>query len=223
MDKVKFQKTKAHQRYLLEGNPVPGVTTVLGMLNKPALLYWAWDLGQKGIDYRKAKDAAADVGTITHWLIECHLKGFEPDTSEFAPADLSKAENAVIKFMTWWDMQGFAVIESETQIVSHDGYGGTLDIIARDREGKICLVDLKTSKGIYDEYWTQVAAYGKLWNENQLDSIDRYIICRIGKEAEDADFEIQERTNLDQHVEFFSHLLKAYQTRPRPTKKQIHA
>lgn len=63
--------TKAHTRYRTKsGMIVPGVTTVLSLLAKPALIYWAWNLGMQGEDYRKIKEKAADIGTVTHYLVE---------------------------------------------------------------------------------------------------------------------------------------------------------
>ena len=219
MDKIKFEKTKAHQRYKLpDGTVVPGVTTVLGIMNKPALLNWAWKLGMEGIDFRKAKDQAADIGTIAHWLIECHLIGVEPDTGDFSPNDLDKAKLAVGKFIAWWEAGSFTLVSSEKQLVASvkPYYGGTLDIMARDIDGRVVLIDLKTSKAIYDEYWQQVAAYGELYEQNRSfdttiheDSISRYMICRIGKE-EVSNFEVQERTDLKRELNIFVKCLELY-------------
>lgn len=205
--KESFSKTRAHQRYkLADGTPVPGVTTVLGILAKPALLHWAWECGMAGEDYRKTRDAAADVGTIAHWLIECHLRGVEPDTSGFSPADLDKAENAAIKFIAWWDAGRYELVAAEQQLVSErHRYGGTLDIVAR-RGGETVLVDIKTSKAIYPEYWRQVAAYGRLLDEPPA----AYVICRIGKEASDGDFEVAERREVGGHWRVFLACLDAY-------------
>lgn len=201
MEKVKYNKIRAHQRYKTDdGMPVPGVTTVLSVQAKPAL-----------IDYKKVKDCAADIGSISHWLIECHLKRIEPDTSEFSPADFGKAENAMIKFLSWWDKSGMEYISSEQQLVSEkERFGGTLDIVARDAGGVLCLIDIKTSKGIYDEYWQQVAAYGALWNESAMEKIGLYYICRFGKDEADSDFEVQERKDLAPHLAVFRAFLVAY-------------
>lgn len=212
-DKVKFSKTKAHQRYTLaDGTPVPGVTTVLGVLNKPALMHWAWEQGRAGLDYRKTKDQAANIGTLAHWLCECHLKGQEPDTSEFSAADIDKAENAALKFMGWWDSAGLVLVGSECQIVSETHrYGGTLDIVACDKQGRGVLVDLKSSKGIYDEYFFQLAAYSKLLPTPEMPAvISRCVIVRIGKEAEDGDFEVQERADLSREWMVFEAALRLH-------------
>jgi hypothetical protein len=213
MEKVKLEKTKSHQTYKTkDGVKVPGVTTVLGIINKPALLAWAWQCGVDGIDFRKSKDKAADIGTIAHFLIECHLKGQEADTSDFSPADVSKAENAVIKFMSWWDAGKFKVVASEAQLVSENyRYGGTLDIVAKDSQGITSLIDLKTGKGIYNEMWHQVnGAYRQLWDElHPDDEVERVIICRIGKE-EVGDFETQERIVAGRDFEIFKAALDLY-------------
>ena len=95
-------KTKANQKYkMLSGEIVPSVTTVLGILAKPALIHWAWDCGMKGEDYRKVRDTAADIGTLAQFLILCHLKGEKPDLSEYSPADVDKAETCLIKYWDW--------------------------------------------------------------------------------------------------------------------------
>lgn len=205
MDKVKYEKTKAHQRYKTsDGATVPGVTTALGIINKPQLLAWAWKCGCDGIDYRKTSGQAADIGSIAHWLVECHLKGQTPDTSEFAPADLAKAENAYIKFLSWWDKSGLRYVASEMQLVSElERYGGTLDIMAEGRDGEKVLVDLKTSKAIYTPEMTmQLAAYANLYHEVHGEQVKRYIICRIGKENE-GDFEVREWTDLNAELDGF--------------------
>lgn len=214
MNKVKLEKTKAHQRYkLADGTTVPGVTTVLGVQDKPALLQWAYQCGVDGIDYRKSRDNAADIGTIAHFLIECHLKGVEPDKADFAPADLDKAENAVIKFLSWWDSMGFEFIASEVQLVSEKyRYGGTLDILAR-LKGEVILIDLKTSKAIYDEYWQQLAAYQVLAVFVRCDMVKRVFICRIGKGENEGDFEAQERADLGKYWDVFTACLELYRAK----------
>jgi hypothetical protein len=203
---AKYDPTAAHQSYkLADGTPVPGVTTVLGVINKPALLGWAWEEGRAGRDYRKSRDKAADVGTLAHWMIECHLKGLTPVVDTFSAEDISKAENAVIKFMSWWDSQGLMLVASECQLVSEDMHcGGTLDIVARRRDGALALVDIKTSKGIYDEMIYQVAAYAAMWNEQPgSEPIAACIIARFGKQLDEGDFEVREFGDLSKHLTVF--------------------
>ena len=66
--------TKAHQQYRLkDGTIVPGVTTPLGILAKPGLVPWAWNLGREGLDYRKVSEKGMDIGSLAHMMIECDL------------------------------------------------------------------------------------------------------------------------------------------------------
>jgi hypothetical protein len=207
MNKVKYERLKAHQRYKgLDGTVYPGATTVLGVKNKPALLHWAWKQGQAGLDLKKVQQEAFDIGSCAHFMLECHVKGLEPDLGAFAADDVDKATNAYLKWLDWWQGGGFTLLHSELQLVSPDHkYGGTLDLVVKDAEGRHVLVDYKTSKAIYGEYKAQVAAYAKLYDAGRVQMIDgkpthrmppggcisRWIIVRIGKE-ETGDFEARE-------------------------------
>ena len=59
-ERVAAKGARQHTVYkLASGARVPGVTTVLSVLNKPALVPWANKLGLEGIDVRKYVDALA--------------------------------------------------------------------------------------------------------------------------------------------------------------------
>jgi hypothetical protein len=90
---VRLEKLKAHQKYILkDGTQVVGASTIAKIGDDQSnLIHWAWNLGNKNQDYRKVRDRAADIWTITHFAIECFFHGWEPDLSEFAPADIEKA------------------------------------------------------------------------------------------------------------------------------------
>lgn len=200
---VRLERERAHQRYIQkDGTEVPGVTTILGVMAKPALIKWAWEQGRKGLDYRKVSTKAADIGTIAHFLVECHLKGVTPDLQEFAPADVKVAKGCFQKFMGFWKESGLTFEASECQLVSEIyPYGGTLDIIARDSRQRPVLVDIKTSKGIYEEYWYQVAAYSRLAQEKLGLRFQSVVICRIGKD--DGEFEHEVRQDLSHEWKVF--------------------
>ncbi|GAI31664.1 unnamed protein product, partial [marine sediment metagenome] len=170
--------TKAHQRYRnAQGVVIPGVTTILGLLNKPALIPWAWKLGMQGEDYRKVSDRAANIGTIAHYLVECNLKGITPDLKDFIPSSIEIAKVAFGNFQEWWQEEHLILVESECQLASESMQcGGTLDCVAQKYfnptdllPGELWLVDIKTSKAVYDEMLYQLAAYWALWNENHPD------------------------------------------------------
>lgn len=161
--------TKAHQRYRVNGTIVPGVTTVLNLLAKPALIYWAWNLGMQGEDYRKVSGKAADIGTIAHYMVECFLKAKEPDLDDYSNANIRKAKVAFGAFKEWWEGSDLKIIAVEEQMSSKRMLcGGTIDCIALSQKtGAIRLIDVKTSKGVYDEHKYQLAAYWAMWDENK--------------------------------------------------------
>jgi hypothetical protein len=190
---VRLEKTRAHQKYpLKDGTDVPGASTIAKIgEDSSGLIHWAWKLGMDGQDYRKVRDKAADIGTIAHFLIECFLHNHVADLSEFSSADIEKATIAFNNFKRWWDDEGLTVIEPEVQLVSETYlFGGTIDAPSRDRDGKIVLLDWKTSKAIVGAHKVQLAGYEQLWNENRPDmKVQRRGIVRIGKESPD-DFEV---------------------------------
>lgn len=202
--RVKFAKTKAHQRYRTkDGKVVPGVTTVLGVINKPALLKWAWQCGMDGIDLEKARGEAADIGTLAHFMVECHHNGVEADLSEFSAEQQDKAANSFLKFLEFWQRSGLKVVHTEAQLVSEDfRFGGTVDTIFEDADGNLGILDTKTSKAIYNEMSWQLAGYRRLVEENLNRVVMRTIIVRIGKE-EAGDMEISERSLSERHWNVF--------------------
>jgi hypothetical protein len=208
-------KTKAHTRYYLSnGTEVPGVTTVLQVLSKPALIHWAWELGMKGEDYRKTRDNLADVGTIAHYLVECELKGETPDLKDYSPDDIDLAENALIKFYEWQKQHTIEVIFAEQSLVSEQfKFGGTLDCLAYV-DGVKTLLDFKTSKSIYAEHIIQLSAYLQLLRENNHPDVRDIRVLRIGRTEEEGYEEIVKKAvDLENHWKLFQHCLEIYRLR----------
>lgn len=202
-------KTKAHTQYYLNtGDSIPGVTTVLSILAKPALIKWANNLGLQGIDSSKYRDKMADVGTITHLLVMCHLTNTKPDLSEYSPADIDIAHNCMASYHQWEKSHEVKPVLVETPLSSDIyGYGGTLDCLAYIN-GELELLDFKTSNGIWPEYFYQLAAYRQLLIE-QGHKVNRARILRIGKDS-NSDFEDRTITTFDNEFQLFLHCLSIY-------------
>jgi len=209
VEEIKAKKTRAHIRYqLLDKTPVPGVTTVLGILSKPALIHWSWNLGMQGIDYRKFRDNLADVGTLSHQMILDYFNKVKTDTSEYSKSQIELAENCLLSFWEWEKGHNIEVIMAEAQLVSIEyGYGGTIDCFCK-LDGQPTLLDFKTGKAIYPEFFYQLAAYEQLLTEaGQLIEVTR--ILRIGRD-EDEGFEERSVGKLDKQFEIFTHCLAIY-------------
>lgn len=202
-------KNKVHTQYKVKtGTLVPGVTTVLAILAKPALLEWAYQCGLKNLDFHKVRDTAGDIGTLAHYLILCDLKGEKPDLSEYSQANIDKANNCLKSYYAWLKQNPIKPIMVETPLISEKfGYGGTLDLYGQIGSDNV-LIDFKTSKGIWNEYLYQVAAYNQLLLENDYHT-DKAIILRINKESND-DFEIRTVNKIDKYFEVFRHCLRVY-------------
>lgn len=176
---------RAHQVYKsAAGKRLPGVTTILGILEKPGLLKWAWRMGQDGKDIEKVRDEAAAIGTVAHARVEAHLRGMEFDASGITLERMTQSGYAFDGFLSWWEREGYSVVATELQLVSERWQvGGTLDILAKDRDGNLVLVDIKTSNGLYREHRLQVAAYAAMYEETHLaQPISRLVIVRIPKD-----------------------------------------
>ena len=204
------RKTKAHIRYKNKaGEIVPGVTTVLGVLNKPALVLWANRLGLKGVDSTKYRDEMADIGTLAHYLILCHLKGEKAETDDYSRDQIDKPETCLLKYWDWEAQYHFKPLFVEIPLVSEFfGFGGTIDHVAMNGGNAMVLVDYKTGKGIYEEMAYQLGAYALLLEEAGY-PIREARILRIGRD-ENEGFEEKVYPNLRREQEIFLHCLSIY-------------
>ena len=203
------KSVKVHTVYKTkDGVRVPGVTTVLGILNKPALIHWAWDLGTKGIDYKKYRDDKADIGTLAHDMVMCHLKGEEVDTTGYTEKQIDLAETCFLKYLEWESQHKIEPVLLETPLVSEKyRYGGTMDNYCL-LDGIPTLVDYKTSKAIYSEMFYQLGGYGNLLIENNY-QVERHMILRLGRNEEEG-FEVKERIDLGLETKIFLKLTEVY-------------
>lgn len=178
---VQLQFNDFGHKYVLlpEGKPVPSVTTIKSVLNKPALVNWA---ANQAVDHiasclkpgvsmdeveinmllsaaRKAhtqkKQDSAEIGSMVHEWLSKFIKGENPDMP-VSPL----MHKAVSNFLEWKDKHKVKFILSEQPVYSREyNYCGTLDFVA-EIEGNLFLGDIKTSNAIYEDYWIQLAAYG---------------------------------------------------------------
>lgn len=192
---------KKHAYYWLEkGYFVPGVTSILGILDKPALLPWAAGLASKyvqknlpenatkeqieavcekaKIEWRSVRDAAGDIGTQVHAVAESMFKG-EPIALPSDPL----AINGVKALQEWIANNDIQPIEVERIVFSKSCFvAGTMDMLAAVN-GKLTQVDFKTGKGVYPEHKFQTAIYGKAWAEENGEEIEQIIIVNLNKET----------------------------------------
>ena len=161
---------------LADGTRVPGVTTILYTINKPALPAWANKLGRQGINSTEFLDHVADAGTLSHALIEAQLTGSAADTSGYDDDQVRMAQNALASFRAWAGDKVLETRHMELALVSEaHRYGGTLDwygLLA----GVPTLIDFKTSSAIYDDHCYQLSGYFQLLVENGYEAAQARIV-----------------------------------------------
>ena len=208
-----FKRHRAHIIYRTkDGMRVPGTTTITGLLDKPALVGWANNLGLQGISSRDYVDSMAGVGTLAHAICVSMLTGeLTENLDEYAPIEVRLARNSAAKFQVWLDEHEFKPILIEQPLVSEEHrFGGTVDLYGM-LDGVHTLVDLKTGKAIYPEMVYQLAAYRQLLIEHGY-PVDTVRIVRIGRDESEG-FEEQIFGNLDKAWRVFWHLRQIYDLR----------
>lgn len=156
-----------HKGYFLkDGTRVPSVTTVLGRFKDAGpLMYWAWQCGKDGKDFREERDRAADAGTLAHKAVEDFVHGAPVHIESADLETRRRAQTAFEAFKEWAAQTQLRVDRTELPLVSEQyRFGGTFDAILMG--SKRAMGDWKSSNGIYPEYLAQLAAYGQLWREN---------------------------------------------------------
>ena len=177
---------RSSKTYTINGESYHRVTTVLGILAKPALVPWATktalaqceeallkrtgahitDTEIKAIikEARKkpdqARDKAADFGSLAHDSIEHYIDtGTMPVEPEF--------QRVVIAYDEWRTANNLQIDLTENLVWDETlGYGGTVDAIGYKQiplgttstANVLVLADWKTG-GLYREAYLQVAAY----------------------------------------------------------------
>ena len=162
-------------RYMYNGKNVPRVTEVLSkMISEEKLMSWANSLGFKHQRYKDVLSKAAVFGTKIHHGIECFLKGEK--IPEDTPSICFKA------FQEWWkiiETTDYEIVGQEQKLVC-EWYGGTYDCLMKIN-GKLYLIDFKTSNHVTYKYYLQLAAYSKVLREKENINIDGVLILQLNK------------------------------------------
>lgn len=217
------------------GKRVASVTTVNGVLGKDALIKWAAEEERSGVlacmesgealpdslFYETKRDRAANVGTIAHAMAEAFVNGLDLETDNLPAELVAQARFPFERFRARWIEQGLELVESEVEMVSERWQvGGTADLIVRNRDGRLGLMDLKTSKASkwwpYDETFAQVAAYAEMWAELSREPVEWIELSRIGNTPEDEGQAFA--VNADQRaagLDLFTAALAAYRAKAR--------
>jgi hypothetical protein len=198
--------------YGFDGVMYPGTTGILKVLDKSGpLMAWASRMtaeaavgmaptlaqlvetvGQEGavkaLTARSAwkNETARDLGTEIHGYADLIAQG-KP-----LPAMLPDTLKRVDGYEQWLRTSGWQIRCSEGRLVNvTKGYGGTLDLLAYDRDGATVLADIKTGNvayngKVYESIVLQLAAYGDMeWLDMDdgaiyaMPQVDRYAVIHV--------------------------------------------
>lgn len=143
----------------------PSVTYVLSYFPKDKFFEsWMKDVGHNAdLIMRRA----GDEGTQVHQAIERYLEGKEItwiDENGNARYNLT-VWKMILRFVDFWQTHKPTLIESEVHLFSDDlKVAGTGDLIV-EIDGKLWLLDIKTSNSLHFTYDLQLCVYRKAWSE----------------------------------------------------------
>jgi hypothetical protein len=196
----------SHQ-YWVNGKRATGVTTFIGIKDKSRpLVIWATEIYRDfllgaikvavitvehiyrgAVLHEERKREAAETGNKIHDWCEQYIKSIL-DPKNVAIPDMPEEQAVkigVAAFLDWVAEHKPKFKSSERLVYSKKhGYVGTLDIEA-EIKGKLYLIDLKSSNGLYNTVNMQTAAYVKADEEESGRKYAGRWAIRISKESEE--------------------------------------
>ncbi len=196
-------------RYKYAGDWVPSVSSILNRAGKDALVPWAAnqpaddvikrgkplpndpthivislnDVNEARTAHTRTKEAAGDVGTEIHDYAKAYMRGQRPKLPD---------DEVVIRvaesFRQWHAKSKFDGFQLERPIYSRaHNYAGTPDFWGK-YNGELYVIDYKTSKGVYSNFWLQTMAYRlAIMEERGLKNLRRGIL-HMSKETGRVEF-----------------------------------
>lgn len=174
-----------------------------------ALLTWvtqAEEIAMQAPDV--VRDEAAALGTTAHHAIDALISGSRTNTRGLP----FQAKNVADGFLMWKeDNPDLNVERGETLVYSEKfRYAGELDSLARDSNGKLVVLDWKTSNSVQREYAMQLAAYAHAVTEITGEEVSAAWCVRFGKFK--PSYEACKVADLDASFKQFTHALELWRT-----------
>lgn len=148
--------------------PLPSVTTILGVMSKPALEFWkiktavtsaltdpSQSVEEAMASIYKKRDTAGDEGSNAHQILE-HIAKEGDDGVEYQ-GKVGRYVEAYRKFVQ--EMPHKTIFTEKTVYSTKHRFAGTLDTVLELTSGRRVLVDFKTSNFIAPEFDLQLKAY----------------------------------------------------------------
>lgn len=164
-----IQSFKNANGYEIDGIWYPRVTSIVSIKAKPALyMFYAALPDYKTGEAIKAK--SAEEGTLIHETIEAILRRDPVVIPE-------SIKSAIGAFMDFYSKNDIVAHKIEERVISKEHhYAGTMDVLA-EVNGKLGVLDIKTSMAIYRDYSMQTSAYIQALKEDpNMPPLTRWIL-----------------------------------------------
>ncbi len=126
--------------------------------------------------HNREKNRTSDLGTRVHSWVELDMKGVVQEIPDDIAAPISA-------YKKWRKTEGIAsIIALEKMIYHPTGFAGTVDAVLRLTDGRVAVVDFKTSASIYDSHILQIGAYARAWEHVHGDPVPIGWVARFGRE-----------------------------------------
>ncbi len=225
-DSVGIDGEPQQRRYLIDGERLPSVTTITGILDKSnALIPWAVKLAQQGLDWREVRDSAGERGTSAHDLIVRMMAEGKGGSLSELPDEHREYGQAAAE---WLFARSPKLLDAE-RMVATDSYAGRFDLLA-EIDGVVTRIDFKTVTAFhykrkngaptdrklppYAENALQLSAYETAARFSGYPQSEALMIVRLGP---DPDYD---ETIVPYKPERFGALLAAYNAK-RETERDL--
>jgi len=159
--------------------------------------------------HQKLIGKAGDIGTAAHELVAWTLRGELGVPRGDKPEVGEKSLWAFMAWEDWWKGSRLKIVRVEQPVWDAElGYAGTVDAIVEHPDKGLGVLDLKTSKGIYDTHHLQVVAY--LHACRRWANVAWAEIIRVPKTMDDPEFEVRPLGKLYDRVVTEDQLLESF-------------
>ena len=173
-DDIDLEYDDAKHTYMVGDRKIPSVTRVVDAVFPKYLVdwaatcgadYWKENYGEDNDMYNGILNAhkqishrAQSIGLEVHKWIELYIKVKMID-GETVTEYPHEVKIPMQNFHDWVESREIEWLACEKKVYSRSWeYAGTIDALAKIN-GKLCVIDFKTSAKIYKEYYLQVSAY----------------------------------------------------------------
>ena len=199
-DDIDLEYNDAKHTYMVGDRKVPSVTRVVDAVFPKYLVdwaatcgadYWANNYGDdedmyNGIlnAHKQISHRAQSIGLEVHKWIELYIKVKLLECGDTLVDYPEHVKVPMQNFHDWVESREIEWLACEKKVYSRSWeYAGTIDALAKIN-GKLCVIDFKTSAKIYKEYYLQVSAYCNAIGEMMGKLPKLGVIVRVDKEED---------------------------------------